>query len=366
MKIALIAPLVTPIREPQMGGSQSFVADLAKGLSARGHDVDVYAATGSGIPGVNIIDLGIDSTPLKDTLYRSGSAGASATAATAAARDAFARAYAAVREIRYDVVHNHAFDAPAIELAAAVPEPVVHTLHLPPDRGVVAALKKVGEGIGGPATAAVSEAQAREWRQVARIDAVLPPFVPTARISWSDMPGQGAVYAGRLSPDKGVAEAIAIARAAGIHIDVYGDPYDPEYARERVSPEVSRGGVTLHAGVPRTVLWERMARAAVVLCPAMWDEPFGMTAAEAQACGTPVVAFERGGLVEIIRDGVTGFLVQPGDIGAAAAAVGSASSISRLTCRRHAEANLDLEQSITRHEMLYQHVGSTEGVFIGG
>jgi len=120
MKIALIAPLVTPIREPQRGGSQSFLADLAMGLSARGHDVDVYAATGSGIPGVNIIDLGIDSTPLKDTLYRAGSADASSAKA---ANHAFARAYAAVREIRYDVVHNHAFDAPAVELAAAVEAP---------------------------------------------------------------------------------------------------------------------------------------------------------------------------------------------------------------------------------------------------
>ena len=242
---------------------------------------------------------------------------------------------------------------------------MVHTLHLPPDRGVVAALKTVGDGVGGPTTAAVSESQAREWGRVTRIDAVLPPFVPTARISWSNRPGQGAIYAGRLSPEKGAAEAIAIARAAGIGIDVYGDPYDPDYARERL-PEVSRGGVTVHAAIPRAVLWERMARSAVVLCPAMWDEPFGMTAAEAQACGTPVVAFERGGLVEIIRAGVTGFLVQPGDIGAAAAAVRSVGSISRLACRRHAEANLDLELSITRHEMLYQHVRSTQGALIGG
>jgi glycosyltransferase involved in cell wall biosynthesis len=98
----------------------------------------------------------------------------------------------------------------------------------------------------------------------------------------------------------------------------------------------------------------------------MWDEPFGMAAAEAQACGTPVVAFERGGLVEAIRDHVTGFLVQPGDIGAAAAAVRSVGSISRRACRLHAEANLDLELSITRHEMLYQNVSSTQRVFTGG
>ena len=72
--------------------------------------------------------------------------------------------------------------------------------------------------------------------------------------------------------------------------------------------------MTVHQGVPRTSLWEAMARAAVVLYPARWDEPFGLAAAEAQACGTPVVAFRRGGLGEVIVDGVTGFLVPPDDI----------------------------------------------------
>ena len=64
-----------------------------------------------------------------------------------------------------------------------------------------------------------------------------------------------------------------------------------------------------------------MARAAVALYPARWEEPFGMAAAEAQACGTPVVAFRRGGLGEVIADGVTGFLVPPDDVQAAADAV---------------------------------------------
>ena len=97
MKIALVAPLVTPIREPQPGGSQSFIADLAMGLSARGHDVDVYAATDSWIPGVSVIDLEIDSNPLTDTIYRAGSAAASSSAA---AKRAFGRVYAALRESR--------------------------------------------------------------------------------------------------------------------------------------------------------------------------------------------------------------------------------------------------------------------------
>ena len=99
-----------------------------------------------------------------------------------------------------------------------------------------------------------------------------------------------------------------------------------------------------------------MARAAVVLCPALWDEPFGMAAAEAQACGTPVVAFRRGGLAEIVSDGVTGFLVAPGDLGAAADSLRKAPGLSRAACRGHAEAHLDLERSLDAHEQLYRRV----------
>ena len=70
MKIAIMAPLVTAIREPQLGGSQAFVADLARGLAGRGHDVDVYAASGSRIDGVELIDTGVDPRALTGTLYR--------------------------------------------------------------------------------------------------------------------------------------------------------------------------------------------------------------------------------------------------------------------------------------------------------
>ena len=101
-----------------------------------------------------------------------------------------------------------------------------------------------------------------------------------------------------------------------------------------------------------------MARAAVVLCPARWDEPFGMAAAEAQACGTPVVAFRRGGLGEMIVDGVTGFLVAPDDIRAAVDSLRRVTAISRPACRSHAERHLDLERSLDAHEQLYGRVVS--------
>jgi glycosyltransferase involved in cell wall biosynthesis len=204
--------------------------------------------------------------------------------------------------------------------------------------------------------AAVSEHQASAWRRAVPVDAILPPYPPTGVIPWSGTAGQGALFAGRISPEKGAAEAIDIARAAGATVDVYGDVYDAGYSREQIDPRRSWPGVTVHQGVPRTSLWEAMARAAVVLYPARWDEPFGMAAAEAQACGTPVVAFGRGGLSEVIMDGVTGFLVPPDDVRAAAEAVSRVAGISRAACRQHAEGRLDLELSLDAHERLYRKV----------
>ena len=359
MKIAIMAPLVTAIREPQRGGSQAFVADLARGLTSRGHDVHVYAASGSHIPDVEVIDTGIDPRSLAGTLYRAFGSSAGEPADTdpaAVAEAAFRTAYLAMQVIRYDVIHNHAFDAPAVRLAATLQAPVVHTLHLPPDQAVSAALRLLSRRSQPPAVAVVSGFQASAWRRVVPVDAILPPYPATRAIPWSGTPGQGALFAGRLSPEKGAAEAIDIARLAGVPIDVYGDVYDAGYGREQIDPRRGRPGVAVHRGVPRAALWEAMARAAVVLYPARWDEPFGLAAAEAQACGTPVVAFRRGGLAEVILDGVTGYLVPPDDVRAAGEAVSKVAELSRTACREHAEGQLDLELSLDAHERLYRRV----------
>jgi glycosyltransferase involved in cell wall biosynthesis len=398
MKLALVAPLVTAIREPQRGGSQAFVADLARGLVDRGHEVHVYAASGSDIPGVRVIDTGVDPGALEATLYRAsdpvtpGAAAAGPAAASGAvapglgmAEQAFSGVYAAVREAGYDVVHNHAFDAPAVTLATELHAPVIHTVHLPPGGAVADALRSVtrfdpppGEAVADalrsvtrfdppPTVAVVSASQARAWRPVVPVGAILPPYVPTRLIGWSPTAGDRALFAGRLSPEKGAAEAIAIAHAAGFGIDVYGDPYDPEYTRAQIDPRRGDPGVAVHAGIPRTALWAVMAQAAVVLCPARWEEPFGMVAAEAQACGTPVVAFRRGALDEVIIDGLTGWLVAPDDVTAAADALTHATELSRPACREHAETQLDLERSLDAHEQLYGRVARTGvGAPIGG
>jgi len=357
MRIAIIAPLVTAITEPQLGGSQAVVADLASGLQSRGHEVHVYAATGSAIPGVTVVNTGVDAGSLAGLLYRHGWI----AAADAGAADlAFATVYASVRQVAYDVVHNHAFDPPAVRLASALPSPVVHTLHLPPNPAMAAVLVDARRSQNPPTIAAVSTSQLEAWRALAPVDVILQDGVPVELIPWSAAPGDGVVFAGRFSPEKGAEDAIAIARAVGVRIDLYGEPYDPEYARAHVTSHQGEAGVAIHGGLTRTALWRVMAQSRAVLCPAKWDEPFGMVAAEAQAAGTPVIAYRRGALSEIIVDRQTGFLVPPDDVMGAARALAAVDTIQRKACRQHAEAHLSLDASLSAHERLYERVQAPE------
>src|SRR5207248_5425960 len=141
---------------------------------------------------------------------------------------------------------------------------------------------------------------------------------------------------------------------AGLRIDLYGEPYDPDYAQAHVLSHSGEAGVAIHGGLIRSELWRRMADASAVLCPAKWEEPFGMVAAEAQAAGTPVIAYRRGALSEIIIDGQTGFLTPPDDVAGAARALKAVSRITRAECRKHAVVALRLEASLAAHERLYR------------
>jgi len=337
VKIAFVAPLVTPIREPQLGGSQVIVADVAGGLAARGHDVDVFAATGSHIDGARVVDTGVDSSRLRSSMFR---ADGSATT-SAAVRDAFARTYDLVRSNDYDVVHNHAFDAPAIELAAGLP--AVHTLHLGPQADIAEAVNASAARV-----VCVSESQRELWQRHVRVAGVVRNGVPVDRIAWSARAGAAALYAGRISPEKGTAEAIDIARAGGVPIVVVGHEYDTAYAASLRSryPDVE-----LCEPLPRPELWRLMAASCALLCPITWDEPFGLTAAEAQAAGTPVIGFPRGALPEVVADGVTGALVD--GVAAAAEALRDVARFDRAACRKHAEEHLALDTTLDAHEKLY-------------
>jgi UDP-glucose:tetrahydrobiopterin glucosyltransferase len=355
VRIAFVAPLVTAIAEPQLGGSQAILADLAAGLTSRGHAVEVFAATGSHIDGADVVDTGIDASMLEATFFRASED----VGDFDIARDAFAHVYGLVRARSYDVVHNHAFDVPAVDLAA-LDRPVVHTLHLPPARAIADAVARAREGDPRTTIACVSEHAATTWSELTRVDVVLRDGVPVDRIPFSASAGDGLLFAGRFSREKGAAEAIEIALAAGVALTVIGSAYDAAYTRECIEPFRGREGITFLDALPRRELWGLMGRARAVLCPIGWDEPFGLVGAEAQAAGTPVVAFDRGAMREVVDDGRTGFLVR--DVGEAVEAVRRVEAIDRAACRAHAEARLSLDATLDAHEALYASLVTTTGV----
>jgi UDP-glucose:tetrahydrobiopterin glucosyltransferase len=349
LRIAIVAPLVTTIGEPQQGGSQAMAADLAVGLSAHGHDVDVYAASGSSIPGAQVIDTGIDAATLSGALIRFDRP----RPIVPALDEAYDHVFEMVERGDYDVVHNHGFDPPALRRARAGPAPVIHTIHLPPEREAATALRAAQEAREPGVVVGVSAAQERAWSSLVRFDRVIRNGVPVDRIPWSDRPGRGLIFAGRFSAEKGAAVAIEIALLVDERIDLYGTAYDEDYARAVRRRYGNDARVTFHAALPRADLWRRFASARAVLCPSDTDESFGLVAAEAQAAGTPVVAFARGALGEVVLDGVTGMLVAPGDVAQAAAAVAAAATIDRSRCRRHAVEHLGLDACVAGYETLY-------------
>lgn len=352
MRIGLLAPLVAPLREPHLGGAQVLVCDLAAALAARGHEIEVIAARGSRLAGVRLVDSGVDASELRATVFdcRRGSH------SDAAAERAHLRAYAAARRRGYAVLHNHAFDIAAIRLAVTAGCPVVHTLHLPPEPAIAAALAEARASAEPPVVACVSAAQARAWSAHVAVDAVLRNGVPVGAIGWEERPGRTALVAGRLSPEKGIDDAVRVALRAGLPLDVVGAAYDPAFAERCRARWAAHPSVRFRGSLPRHRLWRSLAEARVLLMPSRWQEPFGLVAAEAQAAGTPVVAYRTGGLAEVVAEGRTGFLVEPGDLAAAAAAVARVPGIVRAACRRHAERHLDIAVSAVEHERLYRAV----------
>lgn len=340
MRIAVIASPVTPLLPAQAGGAQSMLTDLALGLQARGHDVTLYCTEGSDVDGVELFTVPAPADA-QAALVQPG--GALPPPAPGVAM-ALAAMFAAVSRSRPDAVSQHAFDAPAFELAKDMP--VLHTLHLPP---IVPDVVEAAETVPASHLVTVSQACRRSW-SAAGVEVGL-----VIRNGVTDLgAGDGAVehaalIAGRLSPEKGIDHALKAARAAGLPVRLAGAVYDPGYG-------VDLDGVERLGSLPREELRGVMARSAVTVCAARWDEPFGLVAAEAQMAGCPVAAYRRGGLPEVIEERVSGFLAKADDIADLARAIRECLTLDRAGVRASARRRLGLEPVLDAYEKALREV----------
>jgi glycosyltransferase involved in cell wall biosynthesis len=371
MHIAIVAPLVSPIRHDYapLGGAQALVADLAEGLVERGQRVTLLAADESFIPGADAPQLGIDSQRLSPADFSHPGPRTDTLEQVAGFRRVRDWLDNHVSEI--DVAHGHSFDAPCFLALHGLQAPVMHTLHLPPiDHEVMDAARAVQNSAS---FVTVSQASAAQWRdQGVPIRRVIYPGLRLDGVPFREEPGTYLLFAGRVTPEKGTDQAIDIARSLNQPLIIAGDVYDREYfdssiaPRVRVDAELPVGdelptGVTYVGLRPRSELLGLMSRARAVLMPSTWDEPFGLVGIEAQATGTPVVAYRRGGLIEVVASGTTGWLVTPGDRSEFMQRVRTIDRIDRRLCRHRVEQQFSLGGMIDSYLDLYQSIGVRKG-----
>jgi glycosyltransferase involved in cell wall biosynthesis len=327
----------------------------------RGHQVTLFARDDSSVPGVHIEPIAVPasvhpadfSAPLRENAADPG---------FFAQANVFLELFLRLRRrsSEFDLIHAHAFDWPAYACSALVQAiPVLHTIHLPSLSVEINSALRVLHQHGHPLTLiTVSHTCARTYADYTPIDHIIYNGLDLNAIPFTSTVSADAplLFAGRISPEKGVEAAIEIAQMAGRRLLIAGGIYDRNYYEQRILPHLQKSGeqVQYIGLLERPTLWAMMGRSLGLLFPIQWDEPFGLTAVEAMATGTPVIAFRRGAAEEVIRDGETGFLVNPGDGIQAAMFVDKLKDLSRSRCCAHVEAHFSLEKMIDAYEQVYR------------
>jgi glycosyltransferase involved in cell wall biosynthesis len=250
------------------------------------------------------------------------------------------------RSGEFDLIHNH-LDWLPLAFAASFKAPLLTTIHGFSGRGILPAYQNAHAS----AFVAISDAdRAPELDYVATvhhgIDLTLLPFSSTTDGS--------LVVFGRIHPDKGTATAIDIARSAGRRLIICGIVQDAQYFETHVEPHIDGDRVVYLNSVGPTQRAEVLGRATALLHPIAFNEPFGLSVVEAMACGTPVIAYARGSMPELIEHGVTGYLVN--SVSAAAQAVDAAGTLDRLTIRTSAERRFGVARMIDDYLAVYRRV----------
>jgi glycosyltransferase involved in cell wall biosynthesis len=335
LRIAMVAPPWFELPPRAYGGTEAVVAGLVDGLVARGHEVTLVGSGTHRTRAQRFVPVFAEppshllGTPMPEV-----------QAAAAAAR--------ALADLDVDLVHDHSLAGPLLAFGRAVP--TVITMHGPATAATGDYVASLGDAVD---VVAISDAQRRlnpalNWIGTVHNAIDVPSF--PFRATKDDY----LLWIGRFDPQKGAHLAIAAAEALGRRLVLAGklnEPAEHAYFEDAVRPRL--GDRVEYVGeADGTLKRELFSRAACLVFPIQWEEPFGMVMAEALACGTPVAAIGRGSVPEVLTDGVTGAIAA--DPAGFPAAVLRALALDPFACRQEAERRFDLPVMAAGYERIYR------------
>ena len=333
MKIALLSPIAWRTPPQQYGPWEQVVSCLAEGLVAKGIDTTLFA-TGNSVTSATLdfcIDYPYEETPGADVKVC----------------ECLHISYLMEKAGEFDLIHNH-YDFLPLTYSRLISTPLLTTIHGFSSPLIVPVYKKYNNT---SFYAAISNADRNEALQYI---ATVYNGIRTAQFSFNGQPDDYLLFFGRIHPHKGAKEAIVTARACGRKIILAGFIQDSHYFDTWVRPFVN-GKDVIYAGNCGPEERNRLlGNAAALLHLISFDEPFGLSVAEAMCCGTPVIAFNRGAMPELIEHEKTGFLVQSTE--EAIDAVHKIGSISRKACRDRALRLFSAERMTADYIEVYKKI----------
>jgi glycosyltransferase involved in cell wall biosynthesis len=341
LRVAVLAPPWLTVPPGGYGGIESVVALLCEQLVANGHDVTLFAAPGSR-----------SSARVRSPLRRAhpDDIGRALYEVDHVAR-AFSEIDAArVRGQPFDVVHDQCGHA-ALAMADRLSTPMVHTIHGCFDRDALDFYTEHGHKA---TLVGISRSQIAQAPAALRHSPVVPNPVTVERRSLERDRGDYLLWIGRMTTEKGPHRAIAAARMAGRRLVLAGpvQPGQEAFFAAEVQPHLDDPAIDYVGEVGGQTKIDLFARAAALLMPIRWSEPFGMVMIEALACGTPVLAFPEGAATEIIQHGVNGRLVA--DEREMAAAVRELGHITATDCRASVASRYGASAVAAGYEAVYR------------
>ena len=345
MHVAMLAPIAWRVPPRHYGPWERVVGLLTEGLVALGAEVTLFATldsqTSARLDGV--CPRPYEEDPGLDAAVWSALHVGHALEAV--------RAGEAGRGPRFDVVHNH-FDWRPLCYAGLVQTPVVTTVHGFSSERILPAYRAAAH----THFVSISDADrhpdldyaATVWHGID-----LPAFTFRAG---PDRDDPYLLFFGRIHPDKGAADAVDLARQSGRRLVMAGIVQDEAYWRDEVEPHVDGDRVQFVGSVGPAERDRLLGGASALVHLIHFDEPFGLSVAEAMACGTPVIARPRGSMPEIVRDGVDGALVD--SVGEAAERLAEVEGLDRAAIRAGAQARFSQERMARDYLDVYRRVAA--------